>query len=54
MKPLGVLSNGPKFPGRGERGESPRVEGVRVKNLTRGYSEAWIFHQDYLKCLRIL
>ena len=47
---LGVLSSGPRFLGKNERKESPRgrQEGGRVKNLTRGYSEAWIFQQHYL------
>ena len=47
---LGVLSSGPRFLGKSESGESPREwqEGGWVKNLTRGYSEAWIFHQHYL------
>ena len=48
--PLGVLSSGLRFLGNSARGESPRgrQEGGWVKNLTRGYSEAWIFHQHYL------
>ena len=45
-----VLSSGPRFLGKSESGESPREwqEGGWVKNLTRGYNEAWIFHQHYL------
>ena len=48
--PLGILSSGPKFLDRSERGESPwvRQESGWVTNLTRRYSEAWIFHQHYL------
>ena len=34
---------------KGERSLAGRQEGVRVKNLTRGYSEAWIFHQTLLE-----
>ena len=30
------------------RQERKEIEGGWVKNLTRGYSEAWIFHQHYL------
>ena len=48
--PLRVLSSGPRFLGKSERGE-PSGVGRRVagfKNLTRGYSKAWIFHQYYL------
>ena len=47
---LWVLSSGPRFLGKSERGESHggRQEGGWVKNLTKGYSEAWIFHQNYL------
>ena len=33
---------------KGERALGGRQEGGWVKNLTRGYSEAWIFHQPYL------
>ena len=33
---------------KGERALGGRQEGGWVKNLTRGYSEAWIFHQHYL------
>ena len=33
---------------KGERALRGRQEGGWVKNLTRGYSEAWIFHQHYL------
>ena len=32
----------------GERALRGRQEGGWVKNLTRGYSQAWIFHQHYL------
>ena len=48
--PSQVLSSGPRFLGKNERKEGPRgrQEGGRVKNLTRGYSEACIFHQHYL------
>ena len=48
--PSRVLSSGPRFLGKSESGESPREwqEGGWVKNLTRGYNEAWIFHQHYL------
>ena len=48
--PLRVLSSGPRFLDRvkGERALRCRQEGGWVKNLTRGYSEAWIFHQHYL------
>ena len=45
--PLRVLSSGPRFLGKSERGE-PSGVGRRVagfKNLTRGYSQAW---QHYL------
>ena len=42
---LWVLSSGPRFLGKSERG---RQEGSWVKNLTRRYSQAWIFHQHYL------
>ena len=28
--------------------KASREEGDRVKNLTRGYSQAWMFHQHYL------
>ena len=47
---LGVLSSGPKFIGKSERGGSLgcRQEGSWVKNLTRGCSQAWIVHQHYL------
>ena len=31
-----------------ERALGDRQEGGSVKNLTRGYNEAWIFHQHYL------
>ena len=40
--------SGPRFPGKSERGERAlegRQEGSWLKNLTRGYSQAWIFHQ---------
>ena len=33
---------------KGERALGGRQEGSWVKNLTRGYSQAWIFHQQYL------
>ena len=33
---------------KGERALGGRQEGGWVKNLTRGYSEAWTFHQHYL------
>ena len=33
---------------KGERALQGRQEGGWVKNLTRGYTEAWIFHQHYL------
>ena len=33
---------------KGERALGGREEGGWVKNLTRGYSEAWIFYQHYL------
>lgn len=33
---------------KGERALGGRQEGGWIKNLTRGYSEAWIFHQHYL------
>ena len=33
---------------KGERVLRGRQESGRVKNLTRGYSQAWIFHQHYL------
>ena len=48
--PLRVLSNAPKFLVKSERWESPwgRQEGSWVKNLTRGYSQAWIVHQHNL------
>ena len=49
--PFGVLSSGPRFLGKSERGKSPaggRQEGGWVKNITRGCNEAWIFHQHYL------
>ena len=49
--PLRVLASGPMFLGKSERGERAlrsRQEGGWVKNLTRGYSQAWIFHQHYM------
>ena len=33
---------------KGESALRGRQEGGWVKNLTRGYSQAWIFHQHYL------
>ena len=33
---------------KGERALGGRKEGGLVKNLTRGYSQVWIFHQHYL------
>ena len=33
---------------KGERALGGRQEGSWVKNLTRGYSETWTFHQHYL------
>jgi len=36
------------FVQKGERALGGRQEGGRVKTLTRGYSEAWVFHQHYL------
>ena len=33
---------------KGERALGGRQEGGCIKNLTRGYREAWIFHQHYL------
>ena len=49
--PLGVLSSGPRSLGESEGEERPlggRQEGSWVKNLTKGYSQPWIFHQHYL------
>ena len=49
--PLRVLSSGIRFLGKSERGERAlegRQEGSWLKNLTRGYSQALIFHQHYL------
>ena len=49
--PLGVLSNDPRFLDKSERRERAlggRQEDGWVKNLIRGYSEFWIFHQHYL------
>ena len=33
---------------KGERALRDRQEGSWLKNLTRGYSQAWVFHQQYL------
>ena len=49
--PSWVLSSGPRFLGKSERGERAlggKQDSGWVKNLTKGYSEAWIFHQHYL------
>ena len=48
--PLGVLSSGPRFLDKSkvERALRGRQERGWVKILTRGYSQAWIFHQHYL------
>ena len=49
--PLRVLSSGPRSLGKSERGERAlggRQDGNWIKNLTREYSQAWIFHQHYL------
>ena len=43
---LWVLSSGPRFLGKSDREERAlggKQEAGWVKNLTRGYSEAWIF-----------
>ena len=34
---------------KGERALGGRQEGSSIKNFTRGYSQAWIFLQYYLK-----
>ena len=48
--PLGVLSSGTRFLDKSERERAlgGRQKGAWVKNLTRGYSEAWIYHQHYM------
>ena len=47
---LGVLSSDPRFLGKSERERAlrSRQEESWVKKLTRGYNQAWIFHQDSL------